>query len=107
MDRIQELIALLKSDPYSSFLKFALAMEFRKQGHLAEAEKFFQSILTNEPSYAGVYYHYGAFLEEQQRVEEAVEVYEKGILILEQQNDPHALSELRGALINLKMNLDE
>lgn len=103
-ERAKKLIGFIQKNANDSFSKFALALELSKNGFPAEkVETLFKSILINEPSYQGLYYHYGAWLEEQNRLEEALNIYEKGIALARSTGDSHALSELMAAKNNAEI----
>ena len=97
MDKIPRLKELLQQDPTDSFLQHALALEYIKLGNDEEAQKLFETILLRDPGYIGSYYHLAKLLERNDRTEDAVKVYEKGMEEAKKAGDSHALGELRGA----------
>lgn len=104
-DRAKKLLVFVQKDRSDSFSKFALALELWKLGFEApKVEALFKDILTNEPTYVGLYYHYGAWLEEQDRASEAVSIYKKGLDVARQQRDTHAEAELMNAKTNAELN---
>ena len=94
---------MLKDNPQDNFLQHALALENIKIGTDAEAETLFRNILDKDPSYTGSYYHLAKLLERQERIEEAVKMYEKGMEETKKAGDQHAYGELRSALEELTM----
>jgi tetratricopeptide (TPR) repeat protein len=94
MEKIAALSAFLLQNPVDSFVKHALALEYIKIGDLVQAEEIFKSIVSDDPTNTGTYYHLGKLLVAQGRPSEAIEVYEKGIEICKQVGDQHALREL-------------
>jgi Tfp pilus assembly protein PilF len=97
MSRIDKLIAYLHESPTDSFLQHALALEYQKIGDLAKARQLFEKLLQENPGYVGSYYHLAKLLEAEDHVEEALQVYERGMEQARLQNDTHALAELRSA----------
>jgi len=97
MDRIEKLKEFLKINPYDSFVQHAMALEYIKLGNDDMARSLFQEILQREPGYIGSYYHLAKLLERNEKTEEAIKVYEKGMEEAKKLGDNHSLGELRGA----------
>jgi len=97
MDRIEKLKEFLKASPQDSFVQHALALEYIKLGNDEAARSLFEEILNREPGYIGSYYHLAKLLERNDRSEEAVRVYEKGMEEAKKAGDNHAYGELKGA----------
>ncbi len=106
MDRIEQLLDLMKSSDRDSFLQHALALEYIKAGTDSKAEVLFFEILEQDPGYVGSYYHLGKLLERAGRSAEAISVYQRGVEEAQKAKDLHAASELRGALENLEEDFD-
>ena len=87
----------LKTNPTDSFLQHALALEYIKLGDDEKARSLFEALLNREPGYIGSYYHLAKLLERNDKTEEAIKVYEKGMEEAKKAGDNHALGELRGA----------
>ena len=97
MDRIEKLKEFLKANPQDSFVKHALALEYIKLGNDEAAQSLFEEILNREPGYVGSYYHLAKLLERNDKTEEAIKWYEKGMEETKKAGDNHAFGELRGA----------
>ncbi len=97
MNRIDKLKEYLEANPTDSFLQHALALEYIKLGDDEGARLLFEEILNREPGYIGSYYHLGKLLERNERTEDAIKVYEKGMEEAKKAGDNHAFGELRGA----------
>jgi len=97
MSRIEKLNEFLKTNPTDSFLQHALALEYIKLGDDEKARGLFEALLNREPGYIGSYYHLAKLLERNDKTEEAIKVYEKGMEEAKKAGDNHALGELRGA----------
>ncbi len=97
MDRIEKLLDLLKTNPADSFLQHALALEYIKMGKETDAQRLFEKLLAETPGYVGSYYHLGKLHERMGRANEAVEIYEKGLLEAKKAGDQHTYNELMAA----------
>ncbi|MFN4007010.1 MAG: tetratricopeptide repeat protein [Chitinophagaceae bacterium] len=100
-NRIEKILTMLSGQPKDNFLRHALALEYQKLGQFADAEALFTAILTDTPSYVGSYYHLAKLLEQQQRIDEAIAWYEKGMEAAKAAGDKHAYSELQMAYEDL------
>ena len=92
--RILELNALLAEDPADPFLKYALALELEKEGKTKEAGEQLLFLISETAEYLPAYYQAGRLLLLQGRMQDAVEVLRKGVLLAERQKNRHTLSEL-------------
>ena len=101
MDRITKLNEFLKANPQDSFVQHAMALEHIKLGNDEQARGLFEEILNREPGYIGSYYHLAKLLERNDKAEEAIKVYEKGMEEAKKAGENHAFGELRGALEEL------
>ena len=97
MERISKLKEFLTDSPADSFLQHALALEYIKLGDDEKARALFEEILNREPGYIGSYYHLAKLLERNEKTEEAIKWYEKGMEEAKKVVDNHALNELRSA----------
>ena len=97
MDRISKLKDFLKANPQDSFVQHAMALEYIKLGDDEQAKGLFEAIVNREPGYIGSYYHLGKLLERNNKTEEAIKVYEKGMEEAKKAGDNHAYGELKGA----------
>lgn len=105
--KIKQLAKQIKNNPGDSFSKFALALEFRKEGEFKKARILFEDILSSDPDYVGVYYHLGKLYEALDRLSDAKELYQKGIEVADRQNEARTKSELKEALTQLKLEMED
>lgn len=105
--QIKQLARQIRENPGDSFSKFALALEFRKQGELKKARILFEDILSNDPDYVGIYYHLGKLYQTIDRPEDARKLFLDGIEVAEQQNETRTKSELQEALTQLEIEMEE
>lgn len=105
--KIKQLARQIKNNPGDSFSKFALALEFRKEGEFKNARILFEDILVQDPDYVGVYYHLGKLYEALDRLNDARDLYQKGIKVAAEQEEARTEKELKEALQQLKMQIEE
>ena len=89
---------MLAQNPRDSFARYGLAMEHANQGELEQAVTEYRALLEYNPDYAAAYFHGGQALEKLRRVEDARDMYKKGIEITSRTGDQHTKSELEAAL---------
>ena len=70
-------------------------MEYVNTGELALAVTEFEALLAADPGYSAAYFHGGQTLEKLGQLNQARDLYRKGITAT---GDPHARSELQAAL---------
>ena len=88
------------------FSRHALAMELLKLGQYPDALEAMNSLLSVDENHSGTYYHLGKLYEQLGDHENALKVYEKGIIIAGKVNAENDCRELKGALSQLKDELD-
>jgi predicted Zn-dependent protease len=101
MDRIAALRAFVAQQPEQPFPRYALALEHKKLGQLAEARAAFAELRSHFPDYVPAYLQAGGVLAELGERQEAEQVYRDGIIRARTQGDGHACGELEGALARL------
>lgn len=101
--RIERLKELLKQSPHDAFVRFALAKEFEKLGNTSKAIELLTLLLYDQPEYVGAYYHLAALLKDEERIDEAMDIYVKGMEVAKKLGDQHAYSELQNAKMNLEI----
>jgi Tfp pilus assembly protein PilF len=89
---------MLAQDPKNAFARYGLAMEYIRSGDQALAVEEFHALLADNPDYAAGYYHAGRTLESLGRIDDAREIYERGIEVTTRSGDSHTRSELQAAL---------
>jgi tetratricopeptide (TPR) repeat protein len=102
MTRLDKLFSFLEAQPNDAFLLFAIAKEYESAGDDTNALDYYQKLQTTTPQYVGLYYHLGKLFERKGEPQNALSTYKIGIEVAQKERDFHALSELKGA----KMNLD-
>jgi tetratricopeptide (TPR) repeat protein len=97
-NRMEVLKSMLAQNPRDSFARYGLAMEHANQGDLETAVIEYRALLEYNPDYAAAYFHGGQALEKLGRVEDARDMYQKGIETTSRTGDQHTKSELQAAL---------
>lgn len=98
---LDNLLAAIEQDPENPFYQYGVAIEYRNQGDLENALKYFEQVYTKFPDYLANYYHFAEILLGEERIDEAKKVLHEGIELAQKQGNQHALSELQASLINL------
>jgi tetratricopeptide (TPR) repeat protein len=98
MNRLEVLQSMVAQNPADAFSRYGLAMEYVNSGNLEASLEQFRQLLEHNPNYAAGYFHGGQTLEKLGRLEEARELYAKGIAVTSSTGDAHTQSELQAAL---------
>lgn len=101
MNRIEQLLGFLDESPNDAFLLFALAKEYEKSGDQENAFLFYNHLLQVDPSYIGLYYHFGKWYEMAGDFQKALEMYTQGMVVAKSKGDQHAFQELSGARLQI------
>ncbi len=97
-NRLDILKQMVEQDPSNTFARYGLAMEYAKSQEFAAAVAEFRGLLTQDANYAAAYYHGGQALEKLGELEQARDLYEKGIEATTRKGDAHTRAELQAAL---------
>ena len=107
MDRISQLKTFIDQYPDDMFSRHALAMELIKLGQYPEALEAMLALLAVDENHSGTYYHLGKLYEQLGDHENALKIYEKGIIIAGNIKAENDLRELKAAISQLKDDLDQ
>ena len=99
--RIDNLKAILATDPQDTFARYALGLEYISLAEFEQAKDIFEEICVLDPTYVATYYQLGKTYEQLGDDSNARKIYEKGIFVARSQNDDHTKSELEQALNDL------
>lgn len=83
-------------------MRYALALELTNSERPEQAWEQFAYLLDRHPDYAATYLQAGMYLVKRGNLLEAQNVFQKGIEVTRRQGNLHALSELEGALEDLR-----
>lgn len=97
-NRLETLKSMAEQNPRDSFSRYGLAMEYANSGNLDQALQEYELLLSFNPDYAAAYYHEGQALEKLGRIEEARQVYRRGLEVTKRIGDQHTNSELQAVL---------
>jgi tetratricopeptide (TPR) repeat protein len=86
---VEQIQALLKSDPDDVFLNFSLAMEWSSAGQFDAALKQFDRVLELDGDYVTAYFRKGDVLARMERTEDARTVLQAGIEAAGRVGDQH------------------
>lgn len=95
---LEEFVA---QDPDDSFSRYALALEFEKESRVEDALPQLREVIARDPSYVAAYYQLGKLLAQVGQIEEARDVYRRGLDAAMASGDQRARSEMQEALDNL------
>ncbi len=98
MDRLETLRHLVAANPRDTFAHYALGMALAGAGQFEEASAEFGTVLSLDENYTATYFQAGQALERLGRLEEAREMYRRGIEVTRRLGQPHARDQLEGAL---------
>lgn len=99
--RLEMLEEFSREHANDSFSHYGLAMEYVKAGRSQEALETFHKLLGFNPDYTAAYYHAGVLLGGLGRVEEARQMFQRGMEVASRHSDFHTHSELEQALHDL------
>lgn len=99
--RLETLEEFSREHPNDAFSHYGLAMEYVKAGRSEEALATFHKLLGFNPDYTAAYYHTGVLLANLERVEEARQMFQRGMEVASRSGDFHTHSELEQALHEL------
>ena len=100
-ERLQSLIEIYKKDPNDSFVTYGIALEYISKENYAEAEKYLNEIITNDPNYVPAYMQLAQVKENLNKIEDAKDTYKKGIEIAKKNDELRTASEMEEFLNEL------
>lgn len=104
MNRLDYLIQLHQEQPNDPFLVYGIALEYKKH-NAPEASVFFEKLVHSFPEYLPTYYQAAEYYVENNKMELALIIYEKGIKLASSLNEMKTLAELKNAKQNLEIDL--
>ena len=107
MNRINLLQGFLEEDPGDTFSKYALALEYGKEGNINKAIALLTELKQENNSYLPTYYQLGQFFEKQGDKRSALETYKAGLEVALKAGNNHTAGELKGAIDLLMENPDD
>jgi thioredoxin-like negative regulator of GroEL len=92
---LEEFVA---EDPNDSFSRYALALELEKENRITEAIPHLREVITRDPSYLAAYQHLGRLVAQNGSVDEARQIYLRGVSVASAAGDQRARNEMQEAL---------
>ena len=93
-ERLQQLREMLIEEPNDAFIRYAIALELKREGRMEEATNDLEALLKDDPKYIACYYQLSLILADLGRIPEAIHVCEAGSLQCITTGDRKARSEL-------------
>jgi tetratricopeptide (TPR) repeat protein len=93
---IEQLENFAREEPNDPFNHYALALEYLKVD-VHKAQTLFEQLIGQHQHYVPTYYHLGQLLAGQGKTEQAIQIFERGIVAARNAGDQKALREMEGA----------
>ena len=97
-NRLETLKNLVEQNPSDVFARYGLAMAYAAAGNHAQAVGEFTRLIEINPKYVAAYYHGGQAFEKLGRLDQAREIYRRGMEVSAHIGDEHTRSELQAVL---------
>lgn len=101
LNRIEALLSMLQTEPKDIFLNYSLGIEYAANNTLDLAKEQFLKVLNFKQDYIPAYYQLGK-LHEQQKPQEALEYFKKGLELAKEQKNNKAVNEFSEAIFMLE-----
>jgi thioredoxin-like negative regulator of GroEL len=102
ISRIDKIQAMLQDDPKDTFLRYTLAMEYRKLDENEKSLELLAELANNEePRYVAAFFMAAQQLVELDRIEEARTFLRDGIEEARRQDNQHAAAEMSELLAEI------
>jgi thioredoxin-like negative regulator of GroEL len=96
--RRQQLEEMIAANPKDPFLRYGLAMEWKREGAVDQAIAALRSLIADQAHYVPAYFQAAQLLLEQGDNSEAAELLRRGIEMAREQSNPHAAEEMAALL---------
>lgn len=101
MNRLEQLLKLLKEQPEDVFLHYALGMEYYSCGNITKAKEQFLQVLNLQSLHHDAMFRLAQIEEEQGNDAVATEWYKKALQAAQQNKDEKTAKEIQNILQNL------
>ena len=101
-NRLEGLLEYYKKDPNDPFVLYCLALEYVSENQIAKAENFFLKLLEQYPDYIAGYLQYAQLKEKESKIEDARDLYRRGIEAANKSGDKKSAKEMEGFLDELE-----
>jgi tetratricopeptide (TPR) repeat protein len=92
---LEEFVA---QDPSESFSRYALALELEKEKRVHEAVEHLREVISRDPGYTAAYQQLGRLLGQIGLLDDARDIYQRGIEAARASGDHRSISEMQDAL---------
>ena len=99
--RLETLEGFVRERPTDAFAYYGLAMEYINAGRTEDALATFQKLIGFNPNYSAGYHQAGLLLTRLARVDEAKEMFKRGIEVAGRNGEAHSKMEMEEALHDL------
>lgn len=100
-ERMEMISEMLRKNPDDSFLRYAAALEHKKNDESEIAIGLLEELIRKNPDYLAAYYQLGKLYEAKGQVHVAIKHYKNGKELATKVNDKKTLGELSEALLIL------
>lgn len=100
--RLEGLLGFYEKDPNDPFVLYGLALEYMSENQYQEADSFFMKLLEQNPDYVAGYLQYAMLKEKENKIDEAKELYSKGIIAARKAGDNKSANEMEDFLNELE-----
>lgn len=100
-NRLEQLKQMLQDDPEDAFLRYGLAMEYRKAGEQSESLELLAGLMKDEPPHVPSFLMAAQQMVEQEEIDQARAVLRTGIETARKQGDTHAAGEMSELLAHI------
>ncbi len=101
-ERLKSLFELYNKDSNDSFVVYGIALEYISKENYDEAEKYLSELITNDPDYLPAYMQLAQVKENLNKIEEAKDIYGKGIEVAKKNSELHTANEMEEFLNELE-----
>lgn len=102
MDIIKNLESLLHREQDNALIHYSLGNEYLRAKKFPEAIRHLNRAVELDPGYSAAWKLYGKALSGNNRINEAIKVFEKGMAVAEKKGDVQAAKEMKVFLKRLK-----
>ena len=92
----------MAEDPNDSFSRYAFALELEKESGAQEALAQLKEVISRDPNYVAAYQQLGRLLAQSELIDEAREVYRRGIELASRSGDQRSRNEMQDSLAMLE-----
>ena len=101
-DRLEALLNFHENDPHDTFTIYGIALEYISTKDYAKAEEYLNLLLEEDPHYVPAYMQYGQMASAMGRIDEARDLFNKGIISANKSGDKRSAKEMEDFLDELE-----